>query len=110
MRIKRFNESKINESTAILYRLVSVPQGEHLVVNTKDPGKYYFKSEGDVDPTVLDNHQGGELHIIKVETDASNIDDSASNQESDKNGCDCVVLKDSSDAEIVEITPYKMAA
>lgn len=94
-----------NDSTTTLYRIVSVKDGDPLVVDTQNPGKYYFKSESDLDKTVLD-HQGDEYHLITVTTSSSNIDDEMSQQESEKNGCDCVVLKDDSKVEIESIIPF----
>lgn len=89
-----------------LYRLVAVGEGEHLVVDTENPGKYYFRNEEDANTDVL-SKQGKEYHVIKVVTDGSNIDDAASKAESEKHGCECVVLKDESKAEIQNIEPFK---
>jgi len=110
MKIKRFNESTqpINENV-VLYRLVSVPEGEPLVVDTENPGKYYFQDESDIKPEVLGEH-GGDYHVIKVHTTSDNIDEEASEAESEKHNCKCVVLKDDSQVEIDMITPLKNAA
>jgi hypothetical protein len=110
MKIKRFNESTqpINENV-VLYRLVSVPQGEPLVVDTENPGKYYFQSESDIKPDVL-GENGGEYHVIKVNTTSDNVDKEASERESETHKCKCVVLKDDSKVEIDMISPLKKAA
>lgn len=100
------NESKINESVT-LYRIVPVPAGESLVVDTDSPGKYYFKDKSDVKPDVL-TKKGLEYFIVEVETDSSNIDDVLSEEESEEHGCKCVVLSDDSKAEVKQIT--KLAA
>ena len=109
MQVVKFGEfvkesHRINESVN-LYRLVSVGENEDLVVDTEDPGKYYFKSESDINKEAL-SKKGKEYHVIEVETDDSNIDDSLSEQESEKQGCECVVLKDGTKAKIKSITPF----
>ncbi len=107
MKIRRFNEStkSINENVT-LYRLVSVPKGEPLVVNTENPGKFYFKSKGDIDTSVMKGKLG-DLHVIKVNTTSNNIDTDKSEIESELHKCKCVVLKDDSKADIDNIEPYK---
>lgn len=111
MKIRRFNESfqPINESVSTLYRLVSVPKGEPLVVDTLNPGKYYFVNKNAIDTSLIDND--GDLHVIKVTTPSSNIDSEASELESRESGKGIgnaiVVLKDDSKATIENIEPYK---
>ena len=110
MKIKRFNEShqSVNENVT-LYRLVSVPKGEPLVVDIENPGKFYFQSEAEIDPSILKN-DGGELHVIKVNTTSDNIDQEVSDAESESHNCKCIVLKDDSKAEVSLIEPYKKSA
>ena len=114
MKIKRFNESvqSVNENVT-LYRLVSVPKGEPLVVDTESPGKFYFNNETGIDPSLLKN-DGGDLHVIKITTPSDNIDSEASKSESDANGKQIgnaiVVLSDPTLAEVESITPYKKVA
>lgn len=110
MEVIKFNQF-INESTKInesinLYRIVAVGSGEDLVVDTKNPGKYYFKNESDIDVDVL-KKKGDEYHIIKVKTDSSNIDEDLSKVESEKHGCECVVLKDDSKVEYEGTEPFE---
>jgi len=108
MKITKFGQF-INEEVSNpidLYRLVAVPEGEKLVVDTENPGKYYFKNKKDADISVLSN-PGKEYHIIKVTTSKSNIDEDLSAIESETQGCDCVVLKDDSEVEIENIEPFK---
>ena len=110
MDVKKFTDFikesvKINEKIE-LYRLVSVGNDEDLVIDVYNPGKYYFKDEGDIKPEVL-KKQSGNYHIIKVTTDESNIDEELSKIESDKHNCDCVVLKDDSKAEYEGSEPFK---
>jgi hypothetical protein len=107
IKFKQFiNESqKVNESVE-LYRLVAVGPDEDLVINTDNPGKYYFKSEMDVKPEVL-SKKGEEYHIIKITTDESNIDEELSREESEKHGCECVVLKDDAQVEYEGTNPFK---
>lgn len=107
MKIRRFNESiqSINENVT-LYRLVSVPKGEPLVVDTENPGKFYFKSENDIDTSVMKD-KPGDIHVIKVNTTSDNIDKEKSELESELHNCKCVVLKDDSKADIAYIEPYK---
>ena len=114
MKIKKFTEGKNNENAdATLYRLVNVPNGSNLVVNVKEPGKYYFNSEKAIDPSILKN-SNGELHVIKVQTSNSNINRDESDAESRAPGKkllnNIVVLNDPSDAKIISIEPYKKAA
>lgn len=108
MKIKRFNESK-KDKEVTLYRLVCVPEGKPLVVDTDNPGKYYFDSKDDVDPSVL-KKKSGDFHLIKVNTPESNIDDDKSEELSALHKCKCVVLKSPSMVEIEKIEPYKKAA
>jgi len=108
MKIKKFNESIVNENVN-LYRLVCVPKGEPLVVNTENPGRFYFQSESEIDPSVLDG-KTGDLHVIQIKTTSDNIDESESEIESEAHGCKCVVLKDDTHAEVEKIEPYKKAA
>jgi hypothetical protein len=110
MEVKKFSEfinesEKINESVE-LYRLVAVGPEEDLVVDTDNPGKYYFKNEHDINPDVL-KKKGEEYHVIKVTTDESNIDEELSKEESAKHGCECVVLKDDSKVEYEGSEPFK---
>ena len=109
-KIKSFNNFKINESSETgdieLYRLVCVGKGEKLVVDTENPGKYYFKNEEDVNTDVL-NKKGNEYHIITVVTDMSNIDHTASADESEEHGCECIVLNDETKATIKKIEPLE---
>ena len=110
MEVIKFNQfinesNKINESVE-LYRLVSIGSDEDLVIDTKNPGKYYFASESDIDKDVL-KKKGDEYHVIKIRTDNSNIDDELSKEESKKHGCNCVVLKDDSKVEFQGTTPLK---
>ena len=95
----------INESID-LYRLVAVGEDEHLVVDTNNPGKYYFQSKNDIKKDVV-SKDAKEYHVIKVTTSDSNIDKELSDQETEKQGCVCVVLKDDSKADIESITPFK---
>lgn len=105
------NESVDSETT--LFRLVTVPHGKPLVVDTKNPGKYYFANKNSIDPSVLKN-KGGDLHLLKVNTSSSNIDKESSEEESAAHGKKLlnalVVLKDPSKAHIISIEPYKKAA
>jgi hypothetical protein len=106
MKIKRFNESNSINENVTLYRLVSVPKGEKLVVDVENPGKFYFQSESDINPSVLGD-KSGDLHVIKVQTTSDNIDQEKSEAESGSHNCKCVVLKDDSKAEVALIEPYK---
>jgi len=94
------------DTKLVLYRLVAVESDEPLVVDTKNPGKYYFKNEKDVTTEVL-KKKGDEYHIIKVTVSSSNIDEDLSKEESQKHGCDCVVLKDDSKIEYEGTEPFK---
>jgi uncharacterized protein (UPF0128 family) len=108
MSVKKFSQF-INESASEsinLYRLVAVGEGEDLVVDTKTPGKYYFKNESDINTDVL-KKKGEEYHVIKVKTDSSNIDEELSRIESEKHGCECVVLKDESQVEYEGTEPFQ---
>lgn len=107
--VKRLNESNLVNESVTLYRLVSVGNNEPLVVDTKKPGKYYFQSEKDMDIDVL-KKKGQEYHVLTVETDSNNIDQVASEEESSKHGCKCVVLKNETGAKLVKTEPYKLAA
>jgi hypothetical protein len=116
MRIRKVTDELIRENAGgetTLYRLVSVPHGQPLVVNTKEPGKFYFSNEKALDPSLLKN-KGGDIHVIKVTTPSSNIDSEASKQESESHGKKLlnavVVLEDPSKAKIMSIEPYKKAA
>ena len=94
--------SKINESSnapVTLYRVVGVGDGEPLVVDTKNPGKHYFRSEDVIDLNIL-KKQVDEYHVIKVKTTESNIDEELSDDE-------CVVLKNDALVEVDGITPLK---
>ena len=104
MRIKKFNES-INENI-VLYRLISVPKGEPLVIDIENPGKFYFQNESDINPDVLGENEG-EYHMIKVHTTSDNIDEEASEKESEIHKCKCIVLRDDSKSEIDLIKPLK---
>lgn len=108
MDVKKFsNFIKENNTTTIdLYRLVAVGEGESLVVNTKTPGKYYFKNESDINTDVL-KKKGEEYHVIKIKTSESNIDEEMSRLESEKHGCECVVLKDDSQVEYEGTEPFQ---
>lgn len=94
-----------SEKSVELFRLVAVSEGESLVIDTKKPGLYYFRNEEDIDTSVL-KKEGDEYHIIKVTTDESNIDVDLSKQESEKQGHDCVVLKDDSIVNYEGSTPF----
>ena len=109
MKIKKFNESNSINENVTLYRLVSVPKGEKLVVDIENPGKFYFQKESEIDPSVLKN-KSGDLHVIKVQTTSDNIDQEKSEIESGSHNCKCVVLKDDSKAEVALIEPYKKTA
>jgi len=101
------NSEKINEDSSTpvtLYRVVAVGDNEPLVVDTKKPGKYYFRSEEEINLDAL-KKRSNEYHIIEVTTIESNIDEGLSEAESEKNGCECVVLKDDSAVELIGITP-----
>lgn len=110
MNVKKFSQF-INESTSTnelvdLYRLVAVGEGEDLVIDTKTPGKYYFKNDSDIKTEVL-KKEGEEYHVIKVKTDSSNIDEELSKVESEKHGCECVVLRDESKVEYEGTEPFQ---
>jgi hypothetical protein len=102
--IKENYDSDVESNTVELYRVVGVPSGESLVINTKNPGLYYFRNEEDIDTDVL-SKDGDEYHVIKVKTTESNIDEELSAQESEKQGHDCVVLKDDSSVTYDGSTP-----
>lgn len=107
IKFKEFIKESIKISESVeLYRLVSIGADEDLVIDTKNPGKYYFASESDIDKDVL-KKQGEEYHVIKITTDESNIDEELSKEESEKHGCNCVVLKDDSLVEFEGTTPFK---
>jgi hypothetical protein len=93
------------DTKLVLYRLVAVESDEPLVVDTKNPGKYYFKNEKDVTTEVL-KKKGEEYHVIKVSVSSSNVDEDLSKEESEKHGCDCVVLKDDSKVEYEGTEPF----
>lgn len=111
MIVQKFAEV-INESKGdtTLFRLVSVPHGSPLVVDTKNPGRYYFTTQKSIDPSILKN-KSGDLHLLKVTTPSSNIDNQASSEESKVHGKNSVVvIEDPSKAQIISIEPYKKAA
>jgi len=99
--------SKINESSndpVTLYRVVAVGDGEPLVVDTKSPGKYYFRHQEEINLDAL-KKRSNEYHVIEVNTTESNIDEELSEIESEKNGCECVVLKSETAVAVMGITP-----
>lgn len=109
MSVLPFSKFKMMEEVdtkLVLYRLVAVGPDEHLVVDTKNPGKYYFKNEKDVTTEVL-KKKGEEYHVIKVTVSSSNIDEDLSKIESEKHGCECVVLTDDSKVEYEGTEPFE---
>ena len=117
MRFKKFNNFSINESTDVackastltgevtLYRLTS-----HPVVDLSQPGEYYVCSIDDVDPNLLEKKDGGELYLITVKTDSSNINLDESEKECAKNNTDSIVaVNDDTKCEVVGVTPFPKA-
>lgn len=113
MRIKKFNNFSINESTDVackastltgevtLYRLTS-----HPVVDLSQPGEYYVCSVEDVDPNLLEK-KDGELYLITVKTNSDNINLDESEKECAKLGTDSVVaVKDDTKCEVVGVSPF----
>lgn len=116
MRLKKFGQFKINENVeaptskskaadltgeVTLYRLTS-----HPAVDMEKPGKYYFSDKGDLNPDLLDE-PSGDLYLITVTCDSSNIDLDESEKESVKSDCDCIVaVKDDKECEVISVEPY----
>lgn len=115
MRLKKFEQFKVNENLeapvksksseltgeVTLYRLTSHPS-----VDMKNPGKYYVADKGDLNPDLLDD-PNGDLYLITVTCDSSNIDLDESEKESSKLNCDCVVaVKDDKSCEVQSVEPY----
>jgi len=116
MRLKKFGQFKINENVAeapvrskaaeltgevTLYRLTS-----HPTVDMENPGKYYVSDKSELNPELLDD-PSGDLYLITVTCDSSNIDLDESEKESAKLDCDCVVaVKDDKSCEVLSVEPY----
>jgi hypothetical protein len=110
MRIKKFNNFRINESKSeaaklsgevTLYRLTS-----HPVVDLSQPGEFYVSKRSDVNPDILDK-KGKDLFLITVKCDSSNIDLDESEKEAAKLDCDCiVVIKDDKKCEVISVEPF----
>ena len=98
MIIEKFKDSLIQESVKqkTVYRLVRVPVGEPLVVETDNPGKYYFQSKKVADPSLMKTKKGN-LWILEVMTNSDNIS-------SEEDGV--IILKDPKKAEIQSIMPF----
>lgn len=108
MRLKKFNTFKINESNNIsddkivLYRLTS-----HSVVDLNDPGEFYVAKEEDIDPSLLKS-KGGDMFLLTVETESSNIDEEESEKESlVHDGKQIVVVKDSALCSVINVVPFE---
>lgn len=104
MDIVKFGNFSINEAKSedvTLYRLTS-----HSVVDLNDPGEFYVKSKGDVDPKML-GKKGKDLFLIKVKCPDSNIDLDESDKESAKHNKKVIVVKDSKKCDIIEVVPFK---
>lgn len=99
MKIKRFNSviKESNSSEVILYRLVGVPKGEPLVINTENPGKFYFKTKNSANKNVLKN-KTGDIWIMEVSTNSDNISSDSDN---------VIVLDNPKSSEILSIMPFK---
>lgn len=84
-----------------LYRLTS-----HPVVDLSTPGEFYVCDESAIDPDLLEKNSG-ELFLITVKCDASNINMEQSEKE-------CVILdnpniiavNNDSECEIISVVPY----
>jgi hypothetical protein len=115
MRLKKFGQFKINENAeapvkskvseltgeVTLYRLTS-----HPAVDMEKPGKYYIADKGDLNPDLLDD-PSGDLYLITVTCDSSNIDLDESEKECAKLDCDCIVaVKDDTKCEVRSVEPY----
>ena len=117
MRLKKFGQFKVNENIeapapvkskaselsgeVTLYRLTS-----HPAVDMENPGKYYVSDKSDLNPDLLED-PSGDLYLITVTCDSSNIDLDESEKESSKLNCDCVVaVKDDKSCEVQSVEPY----
>ena len=116
MRLKKFNQFKINEEfrgpeigskasqlegEVTLYRLTSHPG-----VDMEQPGKYYVCDKAELNPEILDE-PNGDLYLITVTCDSSNIDLDESEKECAKLDCDCIVaVKDDKSCEVLSVEPY----
>lgn len=97
MIIRKFN-SLIKESKEdlTLFRLVRVPEGEPLVINFDEPGKYYFKSKKSADPQLLKN-KTGDIWVMEVTTDSNNVASEDDN---------VIVIEDPKMAKVQSIIPF----
>ena len=109
MKISRFNNYNINESCkaasltgeVTLYRLTS-----HDVVDLAAPGEYYVCDEADINPSLL-KKQDGDLYLITVKCDSSNINVDESEKECAKHESECIVaVNDDKSCEIITVEPY----
>ena len=96
------NESKGTEMT--LYRVVPIKDKDKLDVN--EPGIYFVSSKGKIKDLKLKS-KSGDMYLMTVKANSSDIDEKASEKESENQGFKVVALKDESDAEIVKVEPYK---
>lgn len=86
-----------------LYRLTS-----HPVVDLSTPGEFYVCDEEAIDPDLLEKNNG-ELFLITVKCDSSNINLEQSEKE-------CIILdnpniiavNNDSECEIISVTPYNV--
>lgn len=111
MIIKKFNEllkesASVNESMT-LYRVVPLKGTEKLDVN--DPGKYYVTSKSNIKDIKLKS-KAKDYYLVTVKANADDVDQTASEKETEAQGTKVVALKNGADKEIVKVEPYKMSA
>lgn len=109
MQITKFTDYvKVNESAGLtLYRVVPIKKGEKLNVN--DPGTYYVDSKSKIKDLTLKS-ESGDMYVVTINAKASDINDKASEKESDIQGVKVIALNKDADKDIVSIQPYKKAA
>ena len=84
-----------------LYRLVSSK------IDLENPGLFYFKKSSELDKKYLNNKKG-DMYILTVKCDSSNIDVKKTEIESIKNDNNSiVVIKNDKKCSILKIEPYK---
>ena len=110
MIIKKFNEIINEEMTSKaslldgdikLYRLTS-----HNILDLSSPGEYYLNSKSKLDPKIL-KKSGGDLYVVTVKCNSSNIDLDKSEKECaklDNNGI--VAVKNDNKCELVSVEPF----
>jgi hypothetical protein len=111
MIIKKFNQlvkesASVNESMT-LYRVVPLKGSEKLNVN--DPGKYYVASKSNIKDITLKG-KANDYYLVTIKANTDDVDQSASEKETEIQGSKVIALKSGAEKEIVKIEPYKMSA